>query len=130
MALTLTQSGTSHVSLAGLDDLLSQLGALMASEDYDGDFLSPTEKAAAQMRDFLKEASGLLKTAFPAGTISADRDGGLRLEWIRPNRELRLVVSASQRGRSYVYHEQGDDYAADYAPNANELSKWLNWLEN
>ncbi len=118
-----------HVNPTGLNDLLDQLEHLIKSEDYDDDFLSPAESAVARMRGFLEGASGLLKIAFPVGTIYADGDGGLRLEWIRSERELRLVVSASSQGRSYIYHEQGDDYAADYSPTVSELSKWLNWLE-
>ena len=124
MTLTLTQTGTSHVSLAGLTDLLSQLDALTEAEDYDDDFFSPTESAADRMRGFLEGVSGL-STTVPAGTLYADGDGGLRLEWIRPDRELRLVISASPQGRSYIYHEQGDEYAADYSPTVSELGKWL-----
>ena len=119
-----------QVKPIGLNDLLGQLELIMKSEDYDNDFLSPTESAAARMQKFLKEASDLLRIAFPVGTIYADGDGGLRLEWIRPDRELRLVVSALPQGRNYIYHEQGDDYAADYAPTADKLGRWLNWLEN
>jgi hypothetical protein len=128
MALTLTQTGTPHVSLAGLNALLNQLDALMEAKDYDNDFLPPTENAAARMRGFLEDASGHLKTALPLGTMCADGDGGLRLEWVRPDHELRLVVSASPEGRSYIYHEQGSDYAADYSPTADSLSYRLNWL--
>ena len=113
----------------GLSDLLDQLDLLVEAEDYDDDFRPPTESSVARMRGFLEGANGILKSAFPAGTICADGDGGLRLEWIRPDRELRLIVSASLQGRSYLYHEQGNEYAADYAPNADELGRWLNWLE-
>ena len=114
----------------GLSDLLDQLDLLVEAEDYDDDFRSPTESSVTRMRGFLEYAHGLLKIGFPVGTIYADGDGGLRLEWIRPDRELRLIVSASPQGRSYLYREQGDDYGADYAPNADELGKWLNWLDN
>ena len=118
------------VKPSGLIDLLDQLDLLVEAEDYDDDFQSPTESSFTKMRGFLEKANGLLKIAFPVGTIYADGDGGLRLEWIRPDRELRLVVSASSQGRSYLYHEQGDDYGADYAPSAGELSRWLNWLDS
>ena len=113
---------------SGLSDLLDQLDLLVEAEDYDDDFRPPTESSVARMRDFLEGANGLLKIAFPAGTIYGDGDGGLRLEWIRPDRELRFVVSASPQGRSYLYHEKGDDYKADYAPSDSELSRWLTWL--
>ena len=77
----------------------------------------------------MEGASGSLEIAFPMGTIYADGVGGLRVEWIRPDRELRLVVSRSQEGRSYLYHEQGADYAADYSPDIIKLGEWLHWLE-
>lgn len=114
--------------MAGLDDLFRQLDALTESEDYNDDFLSPTESATSRVRELLTRAGASLNAAFPAGTIYADGDGGLRLEWTRPERELRFVVSASPQGRSYIYHEQRDEYAVDYSPTAGELGKWLNWL--
>lgn len=117
---------------SGLSDLLDQLGLLVEAEDYDDDCQPPTESSVVRMRGFLENANNLLKIAIPQGTICTDGDGGLRLEWIRPDRELRLVVSASPQGRSYLYHEQGDDYGADYgadyAPSDSELSRWLTWL--
>jgi len=120
-----------YIKPAGLkNDLFDQLDALMQSEDYDDEFHVPTGSAFSRMRGFLEGVSGHLKTALPLGTMYADGDGGLRLEWIRPDRELRLVVSASPEGRSYIYHEQGNDYAADYSPTADALSYWLNWLGN
>ncbi len=112
----------------GLSDLLNQLDLLAEAEDYDDDFQPPTESSVARMRDFLENADGPLKVAFPVGTVYADGDGGLRLEWIRPDRELRLVVSASPQGRTYLYHEQGDDYGADYAPSDGKVIRWLTWL--
>jgi len=125
MALSLAQ-----VQPAGLEEMLNQLNLPMQSEEYDADFLSPTSDAIARMRSLLEGASYFLRSAFPPGTIYADGNGGLRLEWIRPDRELRLVISASAQGRSYLYHEAGADYGADYAPSADKLGRRLNWLEN
>jgi len=119
-----------HVRPTGLDEMLKQLDALVQSDDYDDDFQSPTPSAVERMRAFLKGASGSLGTALPLGTIYADGVGGLRVEWIRPNGELRLIISKSPEGRSYLYHEQGADYAADYSPNAIKLGKRLDWLES
>lgn len=118
------------VKPSGLSDLLDQLDLIMEAKDYDDDSQPPTESSVVRMRGFLENANNLLKIAFPWGTIYADGDGGLRLEWIRPDRELRLIVSASPQGRSYLYHEQGDDYGADYAPSDGELRRWLNWLDS
>ena len=109
----------------GLDGMLEQLDTLAHPDDYDDDFQAPTPSAVVRTRAFLEEAGGSLEAAFPSGTICADGVGGLRIEWIRPDRELRLVVSRSQEGRSYLYHEQGADYAADYSPDFAKLGEWL-----
>ena len=114
---------------AGLGEMLDQLDVLTQAQEYDGDSLPPTQEAASRMRSLLEGASEFLSAAFPLGTLAADGDGGLRLEWIRPGRELRLIVAASERGRSYLYHEAGADYGADYAPDAEKLGRGLNWLD-
>ncbi len=119
---------TDPLKPSGLGNLLDQIDQLVKAKDDD--FQAPTESSVARMRGFLKNAAGLLKIAVPMGTVYADGDGGLRLEWIRPDRELRLIVSASLQGRTFIYHEQGDDYGADYAPNADGLSRWLTWLDS
>ena len=121
---------TSRVKPAGLDEMLHQLDSIMQLDDYAADFLIPTQEALTRMHNFLEGASDALVIAFPSGTIYADGNGGLRLEWIRPNRELRLVISASAQGKSYLYHEAGVDYGADYTPSAEKLGRRLNWLEN
>ncbi|MGI4791839.1 MAG: hypothetical protein ACRYFS_23700 [Janthinobacterium lividum] len=128
--LTIEEIRLEPVKQSGLNDLLNQLDLLIEAEDYDDDFQPPAKYAADKMHGFLEDVNDLLQIAFPLGTIYADGDGGLRLEWIRPDRELRLVISASLQGRTYFYHEQGDDYGADYAPTAGELSRWLNWLDS
>lgn len=113
---------------SGLSEMLDQLASLMQTEEGNEEFLAPTPQAAARMRALLEGASEFGPDAFPQGTICADGDGGLRLEWIRPRRELRLVIAASAQGRSYLYHEAGDDYGADYAPDAEKLGRRLDWL--
>jgi hypothetical protein len=145
MASTLKQTTSKHPAFAGsiaqeirieptkatgLNDMFDQLDLLMKSGDYDDDFLSPTASAADRMRGLLEKSSVLLKIALPIGTLYADGDGGLRLEWIRPDRELRLVIAASPEGRNYIYHEDGSNHGADYSPNVDKLSQWLNWLGN
>ncbi len=112
---------------AGLSEMLEQITALQGAADED-DFRALTDDAAARTRAFLESAAVSLN-AVPLGTVAADGDGGLRIEWIRLDRELRLVVSASASGRSYLYYEQSESYGADYAPSAGELSRRLRWLE-
>src|SRR5262249_17383727 len=91
---------------AGLQELLSDLGELFRdSEDYNEDFLKPTESALTIAWKLLTEAGKHVDGRFPAGTVYPDGNGGLRIEWIRPSRELRLVVRPDAGDRHYIYHE-------------------------
>lgn len=114
----------------GLREMLRQLDALGVSEDYDDEFFAPTLEATHRVRDFLETASKHLKTPVPLGTVYADGVGGVRVEWIRPDQELRFVVSRLPDERQYIYHEQGEEYEADYSPDPFKLSEWLTWLKN
>lgn len=128
--ITVEQIQLPPASTPGLREMLKQLGSLTNPEDYDDEFVTPSTYAMNRVRDLLVEASERLSAAFPLGTIYADGVGGIRIEWIRPDQELRLIVSRLPVGRQYIYHEQRDEYAADYSPDSLKLSEWLKWLQN
>ena len=113
---------------AGLKILLTDLATLLQSQDYNDEFIRPTRHALTRTWNILRDASVFTTGPFPVGTIFPDGDGGLRIEWIRPSRELRLAVSAQPDGKAYIYHELGDRYDVDYRVTPNILAFWLNWL--
>jgi hypothetical protein len=113
---------------AGLKVLLTDLAALLQGQDYSDEFIRPTQHAVATTWTLLSESSSAVSGLFPVGTVYPDGDGGLRIEWIRPKREMRLAVSAQRPGKTYIYHESGDQYDIDYKVTGNKLAFWLNWL--
>jgi len=113
----------------GLEALLSDMGGLLQQDsNYNDDFMKPTEYAFTTTWNLLDQASSIVEGLFPLGTVYPDGDGGLRVEWIRPQRELRLIIPSCEEERHYIYHESGAEYAADYNVSAKSLGNWLNWL--
>lgn len=113
---------------AGLRVLLTDLATLLQGQDYSDEFIRPTHHAVVTAWTILSESGAAVPGLFPVGTVFPDGDGGLRVEWIRPKRELRLAVSAQPNGKAYIYHESGVQYDVDYRVTANNLAFWLNWL--
>ena len=60
----------------------------------------------------------------PAGCVSTDSEGGVRIEWIRPTVSVHLVVPAGRDRVAYVYHEVDNDYATEDA-TPERLAYWL-----
>ena len=112
-----------------LEILLSDLGALLRSVDYNEEFSKPTEYAINTAWSLLVEANQI-RGSLPLGTIYPDGTGGIRIEWIREGIELRSIIPADDQGRGYIYHETGNQYEADYSVSGNNLSYWLEWFNN
>ncbi len=113
---------------AELRTLLSDLAALIQRGDYDEDFVKPTEYAWKKTWELLDTAGKNIDGAFPLGTVYPHGNGGLRIEWIGSEKELRLSISANANGRSYIYHEVGNQYDADYNVSAYNLANWILWF--
>ena len=111
--------------------MLSDLHDYESTElDYDDETLKPTDYAFARVRSLLSEADTFLQSAFPLGTVFPDGDGGIRVEWVRPSREIKLIVRSAEDKRSYIFHKQGVEYGGDYDVTSETLGCWLNWLNN
>lgn len=119
--------GHSRALPDGLAITIERLNMLLADEGED-DFLSPGEYALTTACALLKGAGAQMEAAFPAGSPSADGAGGVRIEWQRSGKEVRLVVPAKPGGTAYIYHEVGAEYAAAPSVSAETLAFWLNWL--
>jgi len=113
---------------AGLSTLLSDLAELFQRDDYDEDFVRPTVHALKTTWGLLATAGTKLGSGIPLGTIYPYGNGGLRIEWIGQEKELRLSISPTAGGQSYIYYEVGDRYDADYNVSASNLANWLRWF--
>lgn len=123
----IVDSGIRHMS-----SILGQLVELRNSPEHD-DYgrLQPTEPAFETAWDLLVNAAICAhceSREIPRGCACTDSDGGVRIEWNRPSASVRLNVPAEPKAPAYVYHEVGDDYAAEDA-TPELLSYWLRVVE-
>ncbi len=64
----------------------------------------------------------------PRANVTADETGGIRLQWISPKRQVRLVVPAENGGRQYLYFETEEDYNLEDNPSPTHLAERLRWF--
>lgn len=114
-----------------LIDVFGQLLALYGEEPEDDyGILKPTQHAFFTTVQLLINAGLQSRKRLPYGSVASDSEGGVRIEWYRDGREVRLVVPASEDGQPYIYHESGDVYSIERNPSASTLSRWLDWIAN
>jgi len=114
----------------GLPVLLLRLLTLEEekTDEQDLDAAVPTPYARSRAVQLVHEAYSLMEGFFPLGWPSLDPQGGIRIEWTRLDRHVRLVLPAKSGGQNYIYHESSDDYGIDQNVSGTALSRWLDWL--
>lgn len=116
---SLQDTGDYQVSLTRLLDLTQ-------SEDDED---KPSAHAFATAQNLITGSHPLLKIGFPRAIVSADGEGGIRIEWALGQREVRLIIPADEHGKAYIYHQQGTNPGVDSnPPTADTLAGWLTWL--
>ena len=127
MGQSTLENRTDETGQDGLAVTIERLNALLNDEE-DEDFLPPNAYAFSAACLLLKGANAQMKGSFPSGSPSADGAGGLRIEWQRSPKEVRLILAPKIGGRTYIYHESGDEYATENSVTAETLAFWLEWL--
>ncbi len=125
------------VDPSGFADIVREIGELASGDESDEyGVLRPSDYAYRTTMQLLKRSFSLLSTGksrleaqqcrrFPRGAVSTDEQGGLRIEWVEGDRAVHLVVPAEPGGQSYIYHEIGQDYAAEKRVSGSALASWL-----
>ena len=98
---------------------------LLDQDEQDNEYLPPTEYASQTTRVLIERANAEMKRNFPQGSVAADGSGGVRIHWQVPGREIRLIVPAHPKGRTYIYHEQEEEYATEKTVTSINLAHWL-----
>ncbi len=97
-------------------------------EDYDNDFLAPSNYAYKCAQDFMSAALKCFSVDLLIPYFVPDGEGGIRLEWVNGARELRLICPASGSKKPYLYHEDGDIYGVIEEVTDSVLREQLRWL--
>lgn len=124
--------------LSGLSNIMRQIGDLSTADETDEfGILRPTFHALSTTLRVVVEASEAMiadadsddvPCLFPRGSVTTDARGGLRIAWEGERRSVRLVVSAEESGKSYIYHEHGDQYGTSRRLTGRMLACWLQGL--
>ncbi len=107
-------------------DLLVFLAELDDEDDYNEEFLMPSESATNATRNVLLQAyRSLANFSLLPKFITADGDGGIRIQWQNEARELRLLCS--DEGTLKLYWQDGNEYDLEKPEVSNIISrfKWL-----
>ena len=108
-------------------NLLVHLAKLDDESDYDEEFLKPSKSATDTTRNILRQAyRNLSKFSLLPEFITADGDGGIRVQWINNLRELRLICSTE--GALKLYWQDNDNYGLEES-TLNNLTERLEWLK-
>ncbi|MDQ2730908.1 MAG: hypothetical protein M3Y56_04555 [Armatimonadota bacterium] len=113
----------------GTDDYQVSLDRLLDLLRIEDEEERPSSHAFTTASSLMTSARLLLKTGYPRAVLSADGDGGIRIEWVSGEREVRLIIPANEHSKGYIYHQQGENPVVDPTPpTGTTLAKWLQRL--
>jgi len=123
--------GRAKMASAGIryfSDVIKQLNELRAeAEEDDFGVLQATEHAYETACQLVTDAAILAACGgrqIPRGRASTDAEGGVRIDWMRPDAAVCLIVPASKVRDPYIYHDVAGNFATDPATDS-ALSRWL-----
>lgn len=105
--------------------ILRDLAATLQEQD-EPDFLHrPTQYAYDTTRQIIEDSYTHYVGFAPSATIAPDGEGGIIAEWKSGRRIVRLIISANQNGKSYVYSRGPNRSLVDYSASGLTLSLQL-----
>lgn len=103
----------------------SKLEALL-NEDYDEDFLAPTDVVFASVKKILLKVNDFLGYEMTVPNfIIPDGEGGIKIEWRLNSKHLRILLSEK---KIYLYFEHNSEYNGITNFSAEQLIEKLRWL--
>lgn len=108
-------------------ELLVLLAELDDEDDYDEEFLKPSKTATNTTRNVLLQAyRGHTNFSLLPKFVTADGDGGIRIQWQNKAKELRLLCS--DKGELKLYWQNGSEYGLEEPKITNLISRF-EWLK-
>jgi len=118
--------GIMSAEIKYLSHMLKELHAVRTLE-ISQDEPPATTEAYLATRDLLINAAiiaGQSTRSIPKGFVTTDPEGGVRIEWFRPDARVHLVIRAARERCGYIYHRNATGYGTESA-TAYSLAKWL-----
>lgn len=96
------------------------------NDEYDEDFLEPSQSILRKLIGFLFEANRDFTSEMPSPTfVVADGEGGIKIEWKLNDKHLRLLYSTR---RNYLYTEYNSEAKGIENFDVKQLIESLRWL--
>lgn len=113
--------GHSRIASAEIKHLSALIGQLVelrqAEESDEYGTLRATEAAYGLACSLLIDAAIIAalegRRQIPHANVSTNSEGGVRIEWVRPTHSVHLAIPATSDRPAYIYHEVGNEYAAE-----------------
>lgn len=89
----------------------------------------PTKYALDRAVSLLAQAYQAVRNISPlAAVTTTSYEGGIRVQWMYPSANLRLIIPGNRNGQEYIYFEADDEYGTEDVSGQN-LTKRLMWLQ-
>lgn len=126
--------GLATANIRYLSAIIGQLIELRTAPDEEDDYgtLRATKESFNVACEILTNAAIDLalevSRPIPRGRASTDSTGGIRVEWVRSDRAVHLVIPSDAEKQGYIYVEKGDAYSTKPA-TAQTLADSLKVVE-
>ena len=107
-------------------EIIQRIRNLPFEEEDEEDFTYKTDNEVFDFVDSVVRFGYVLSSGeIPRPLIAVDGNGGLKLDWRTPDKEVRLSIPANDV--PYLYFRNGKDGIIE-SVDEQTLAKWLSWL--
>ncbi len=111
-------------------NVLTDILSAYCDEEDDPDFVKPTKASFDLAKGLVEGAYTEITQDIPSPKVIADEVGGIRLRWVKGEKEIRLSCHRDSALQSYIYHQKGEVHGLVYDVTPEKLIYWLRWLIN
>jgi hypothetical protein len=104
---------------------LNRIRELRSEED---EMDRPSDHAYDRTVVLLRNVANKIGMQFPTAIVATGPSQGIRLLWMRDERELRVTVGGSERNKSYIYWLESGRSGIEHTLTEQTFLQRLNWL--
>jgi hypothetical protein len=104
---------------------VARLRGLLEEEDEDD---RPSAIAYDGTIALLRALAGEVGMKFPQATVVTGPSKGVRLQWTKGGREVRLTVGGATTNKSYLYWRMLEHSGIELGLDTAKVTKYLEWI--
>lgn len=134
--LDFSPKNTSHYSLEQISldyegkpsIIFDKIDNLLENDDYDEEFLAPTEFAANQMKALISDIYRIFGNSIDFAKFLPNGKGGIEAIFRKGSRVLHLVSPNAENKKPYLFHKEEFIHNIVKITNPQILIFWTKWL--